>query len=44
MTVFEKPSVDACEYRYLELKNGVRALLVRDPEADKAAAACDVRD
>ncbi|MGM0434351.1 MAG: insulinase family protein [Pseudomonadota bacterium] len=30
------------DYRYLELENGLGALLVSDPRADKAAAALDV--
>jgi hypothetical protein len=37
----KSPSDDR-EYRYVILKNGLHALLVSDPETDKAAAACDV--
>eukprot|EP00955_Chlamydomonas_euryale_P119013 366570-Chlamydomonas_euryale.AAC.2 len=38
-----KPANDAMEYRHLKLPNGMVVLLVSDPEADKAAAAMDVR-
>lgn len=38
-----RPAIDDCAYRLLTLENGLRALLVHDPEAEKAAAACDVR-
>ncbi|TFK91904.1 LuxS/MPP-like metallohydrolase [Polyporus arcularius HHB13444] len=34
----EKPSLDDRQYRMVELQNGVRAVLVHDPEADKSAA------
>lgn len=34
----EKPDLDEREYRILELKNGLRAVLVHDPLADKSAA------
>mmetsp|Transcript_10931 Transcript_10931/g.29980 ORF Transcript_10931/g.29980 Transcript_10931/m.29980 type:complete len:1056 (-) Transcript_10931:352-3519(-) len=37
-----KPRVDTFSYRFLTLSNGLRALLVCDPEADKAACSCDV--
>ncbi len=37
-----KSLVDTCSYRFLELPNGLRALLVHDPETDKAAASLDV--
>lgn len=37
-----KPSVDTLEYRAITLDNGLRATLVSDVEADKAAAALDV--
>lgn len=36
------PAIDDCDYRLLTLDNGLRALLVHDPVAEKAAAACDV--
>lgn len=39
---FVTPSVDEYSYRLLTLDNGIQALLVHDPETDKAAAACDV--
>uniref|UniRef100_A0AC35TSZ0 Insulin-degrading enzyme n=1 Tax=Rhabditophanes sp. KR3021 TaxID=114890 RepID=A0AC35TSZ0_9BILA len=38
----EKSFYDKREYRGLELTNGVKALLVSDPAADKASAAMDV--
>ncbi|QDZ21486.1 insulinase-like metalloprotease [Chloropicon primus] len=31
------------EYRHIRLKNGLRAMLISDPETDKSAAAVDVR-
>ncbi|KAH9941260.1 LuxS/MPP-like metallohydrolase [Epithele typhae] len=34
----EKPEIDDREYRILRLQNGLRALLVHDPDADKAAS------
>ncbi|KAI0746531.1 LuxS/MPP-like metallohydrolase [Daedaleopsis nitida] len=34
----EKPELDDRHYRVLELQNGVKAVLIHDPEADKAAA------
>lgn len=37
-----KGEIDHREYRYLTLENGLRVLLVSDPEAQKAAAAMDV--
>ena len=40
---FETPVVDEYEYRLIQLDNGIQALLIHDPEADKAAAAADVR-
>ena len=39
---FAKPAIDDSCYRLVELPNGLRAVLVSDPTADKAAAACDV--
>jgi Insulinase (Peptidase family M16) len=40
---FEIPAVDEYAYRLITLDNGIQALLIHDPEADKAAAATDVR-
>lgn len=40
---FVVPSVDEYQYKFIKLDNGIRALLIHDPKADKAAAACDVR-
>jgi len=34
----EKPALDGRDYRILELKNGLKAVLVHDPLADKSAA------
>ena len=42
-TPFRVPAIDDQRYRLLTLGNGLQALLVSDPSADKAAAACDVR-
>lgn len=40
---FVVPTVDEYQYKAITLDNGIRALLINDPKADKAAAACDVR-
>ncbi|KAL4858339.1 Insulin-degrading enzyme-like 1 [Chlorella vulgaris] len=37
------PSIDDCSYRLITLNNGLRALVVHDPQAEKGAASCDVR-
>lgn len=37
-----KPLNDSRSYRYLQLENGLRVLLVSDAQADKAAASLDV--
>ncbi len=37
-----KSPADDRDYRYLTLDNGMKALLISDPDADKAAAAVDV--
>ena len=37
-----KPVIDGFDYRFIDLDNGMRCLLVSDPEADKGAAAMDV--
>jgi insulysin len=34
----EKPSLDYRSYRVIELSNKLQALLVHDPETDKASA------
>ena len=39
----EKPLIDKREYKLIRLENGLEALLIHDPEADKASAAMDVR-
>jgi hypothetical protein len=38
-----KPAVDDWSYRAITLANGVTAMLISDPEADKASASMDVR-
>ncbi|KLP20641.1 Uncharacterized protein LW94_14152 [Fusarium fujikuroi] len=38
----EKPSIDKRDYRVIRLGNELEALLVHDPETDKASAALDV--
>lgn len=38
----EKPSLDDRDYRVVRLDNGLEALLVHDPQTDKASAALDV--
>lgn len=38
----EKPSLDNRDYRVVRLDNELEALLVHDPETDKASAALDV--
>jgi len=38
-----KPTSDKLSYRFVELHNGIKVVLVSDPETDKSAAALDVR-
>ncbi|OAA74109.1 Metalloenzyme, LuxS/M16 peptidase-like, metal-binding protein [Cordyceps fumosorosea ARSEF 2679] len=38
----EKPSLDDRQYRVIRLENGLEALLVHDPDTDKASGALDV--
>jgi secreted Zn-dependent insulinase-like peptidase len=38
----EKPSLDDRDYRAIRLENQMEALLVHDPQTDKASAALDV--
>lgn len=38
----EKPSLDDRDYRVIQLDNQLEALLVHDPDTDKASAALDV--
>ena len=38
----EKPSLDGRDYRFIKLDNELEALLVHDPDTDKASAALDV--
>lgn len=40
--VIRKPSTDKLEYGSIRLSNGLQALLISDPTADKASAALDV--
>ncbi|KAG6008577.1 hypothetical protein E4U21_004217 [Claviceps maximensis] len=39
----EQPSIDDRDYRVIRLENDLEALLVHDPETDKASAALDVK-
>jgi insulysin len=41
-SALEKPLLDTREYRVIKLQNDLEALLIHDPETDKAAAAMDV--
>ncbi len=38
----DKSEVDKCEYRFIVLPNKLKALLVHEPDCDKATAALDV--
>jgi len=38
----QKSETDKCEYRFITLPNGLKALLVHESNAHKAAAALDV--
>lgn len=38
----EKPLLDKRDYRVIKLPNQLEALLIHDPETDKASAAMDV--
>ena len=38
-----KAAVDDWNYRAITLQNGITAMLISDPEADKASASMDVR-
>jgi insulysin len=40
--VMEKPSLDIRSYRVVRLANQLEALIIHDPETDKASAALDV--
>ena len=42
MRPIRKNDVDKRDYRLIKLENGLQALLIHDPTADKAAAAMDV--
>ena len=42
LKTIEKPETDDRDYRLIKLENGLQALLIHDPKADKAAAAMDV--
>lgn len=39
---FKKPDLDDRNYRFIQLPNNLKALLIQDPTTDKAAAALDV--
>ena len=38
----DKPELDTREYRVIQLANGLKAVLIHDSTADKAAACVDV--
>ena len=38
-----KPKVDKRSYKYFKLENGIRCLLIHDPEGDMSAASLDVK-
>lgn len=42
ITDFVQPETDSRKYRGLILKNGLKVLIMSDPDADKAAAAMNV--
>src|SRR5437870_5385819 len=39
----QRSKADECDYRYLELDNGIRVLLVSDPKSENGAACMTVR-
>jgi insulysin len=41
--VIQKPDTDQRDYRVIVLENGLRALLIHDPQADKAAACLTIQ-
>lgn len=43
MTNIIKSKSDKCTYKHITLPNKLQALLIHDPEADKSAAALDVK-
>ena len=38
-----KPQTDKRDYKYIELDNKLRCLIINDPDTDKSAAAIDVK-
>lgn len=38
----DKSETDNCHYRYITLSNGLKALIVHEPNCQKASAALDV--
>jgi secreted Zn-dependent insulinase-like peptidase len=38
-----KAKVDKRSYKYFKLENGIRCMLIHDPEADMSAASLDVK-
>lgn len=40
MAEVTKPDADVKHYRYLELKNSIKALLISDPRIDITSGAC----
>jgi insulysin len=43
MSEIIKPRTDKRTYKYITLPNKIRCILISDPEADKSAAALDVK-
>ena len=43
MSEIIKPRTDKRTYKYITLPNQIRCILISDPEADKSAAALDVK-
>ena len=43
MAPFRAPKTDEASYKFINLENGLKALVVSDPTAEKAACAADVR-
>lgn len=38
-----KSKIDKRDYKYMTLENGIKCMIVHDPEADKSAASIDVK-
>jgi insulysin len=42
MATIIKPTIDNRTFKYITLDNGIKVMLISDPEADKSAASMDV--